>query len=274
MSIKIDGIPISDFNLKCELSHDHPALPSTRDYTAGISGRNGAYDYGADLEPKPFNLPMKLGNIQSSAELAVAIRAFTQLLLDPKGNPRTFKLSFDYEPEKWYMARYSGSLPIDRLVRMGKFNLPLTAFDPAAYAAPNAYDISRQYDKGLAYDTGLIYPNPSSFQWLYTRHYSAVYNHSYYETPLKLVIKGSCTNPKITNMTTGTYIKITEALSNEDELIIDAKTFTVVKNKTINLIDDYTGDFIQLVQGTNGFSFESDSEPNATVTFEWNHLFL
>jgi phage-related protein len=274
MSIKIDGRPISDFKLKCELLHDHPALPSTRDYTVELSGRHGAYDYGADFGPRPFNLPMKLHGVRSNAELAAAITEFKKALLDSTGRPKTIKLSFDYEPDKWYMARYSGSLPIDRLVVMGKFILPLTAYDPAAYAAANAYDISRQYDTGLQYDAGLIYPNPPSFQWLYTRQYSSLYNHSYYKTPLKIIIKGSCTHPKITNIDTGTYIKITETLSANDELIIDAANFTVVKNKTVNLLSKYTGDFIQLVQGANGFSFESDSTPNATVTLEWNHLFL
>jgi predicted phage tail component-like protein len=274
-TITIDGVEIEEYGFTALLEHDHP-FPSTRDKTITIPGRYGEYDLGAELGPRPFSIQLRARKELSMYDLQRRIRQFTKALLDPYGRPKTVKLVFNYEPDKFYYVRYSGSMPIQRLVRFAEFSLPLVAYDPFAYAPFDAYDPKEPmlYDTGLTYDSGLIYPNPSSFQWLYARHYSAVYNHSYYETPLKFIIKGSCTNPKITNMTTGKSITITETLSTNDELIIDASNFTVVKNKTVNLLSKYSGDFIQLVEGTNGFSFESDTVPSATVTFEWYHRFL
>lgn len=274
MSIKIDGIPISQYNLKCELSHDHPALPGTRDYTEQIPGMFGAYDYGADMSVKEFSLPMKIENVNSNSELALAMREFTKALLDPTGRPKTVKLSFDYEPEKWYMARYSGSMPLDRLVYRGLFTLPLTAFDPAAYALSSAYDSNQDYNGDDVYNGESYYPNTQSFNWIYTKHYTGVYNHSFYESPMKFIIKGACLNPKITHTETGKTLTLTETLSSTDEVIIDSKAFTIVKNKTVNLLRKYSGDFFQLVEGNNSFVFESETVPNAVVTLDWNHRFM
>jgi phage-related protein len=127
MSIRLDNIPISEYNLKCELEHDHPALFSTRDYSNEIPGMPGAHDFGADRGPKPFNLPIKIFNVSSNNEIALAMRKFTTALVNPDGTLKTVKLSFDYEPEKFYMARYSGNLPLQRLVYQGVFNLPLNS---------------------------------------------------------------------------------------------------------------------------------------------------
>lgn len=276
MSLTIDGKHISELNLQLLRDHQNPAAPSTRDNVMTIPGMHGAYDFGASLGAREFNLPVHLKLKNEYETLSSAIRKVMAVFIDPYGKPKTVKLIFDYEPDKYYMVRYSGNIPINRLFSMGKFELPLTAYDPHAYANSNAYDPKdkQDYDKGLQYDSGIVYPNTQGFKWLYPLHYSGVFNYSYYATPFKVIVKGRCKNPKITNLNTGAWVQISETFNDSDQFIIDAKTWTVVKNGTTNLLTKYKGDFIQLIEGENGFKFESETIPSAQVKFEWNHLFL
>lgn len=276
MGVTIDGKTLNQLGLAMLKEHQHPAAPSTRDYTISIPGMAGAYDFGSDLGVRQFTLPLLVKPQPNENALALKVREIMKTFFDQYGKPRTIKLIFDYEPDKYYNVRYSGSLDMSRFKTMTKIVFPLTAFDPYAYALSSAYDSKNKqnYDTGLKYDNGLMYPNTQNFQWLYSTHYSGVHNYSYYETTLKIIIKGRCKNPKITNLKTGKWIQINETFADADQLIIDTKTWTVVKNGTINLLAKYTGDFIQLVEGDNSFLFESETPPSAQVSFEWNHLFL
>lgn len=117
-----------------------PILPSTVDRILPIPGSHGAWDFGSDLGPKPFGLECAFvtGN---SMELQQKIFEFASDLLDSMGRPRTLELIFEVAPDRTYHVRYSGSLSIDRLVGMGRFTLPLVAFDPFAYGAEQVTDV-------------------------------------------------------------------------------------------------------------------------------------
>jgi phage-related protein len=278
MSIKIDDVPISQYNLKCELNHDHPALPGTRDYTEEIPGMHGAYDYGADMGVRTFHLPMKLQSVNSNNQLALAMREFIKILVDSTGRPKTVKLSFEYEPEKWYMVRYSGSLPLQRLIHRGLFTLPLTAFVPYAYAESTAYS-----------------DNPLKVVWNTNGMVVTLINHSPIETPIQMRIRGSVLNPKVTNLTTYKSIQVNEQFTTTlGDLIVDSHNFTVQRIKKdneiyflsgsfpaktsevitkANLLSRYVGDFIFLVPGENTLYFEG-TNINTNIYFDWKHRFL
>lgn len=134
MSLTIDGKHISELNLQLLRDHQNPATPSTRDNVMTIPGMHGAYDFGASLGVREFNLPVHLKLKDEYETLSTAIRKVMAVFIDPYGKPKTVKLIFDYEPDKYYMVRYSGNIPINRLFSMGKFELPLTAYDPHAYS--------------------------------------------------------------------------------------------------------------------------------------------
>ncbi|MGY6314135.1 distal tail protein Dit [Bacillus cereus] len=134
MSLTIDGKHISELNLQLLRNHQNPAAPSTRDSIMAIPGMHGAYDFGASLGVREFRLPVHLKVKNEYETLSSAIRKVMAVFIDPYGKPKTVKLIFDYEPDKYYMVRYSGNIPINRLFSMGKFELPLTAYDPHAYS--------------------------------------------------------------------------------------------------------------------------------------------
>ena len=64
-------------------------------------------------------------------------RTFSALLLDGDGKPIDVALVFTKEPNKTYTVRYSGNMPLNRLIggAKGYFSLPLIAADPFSYGA-------------------------------------------------------------------------------------------------------------------------------------------
>lgn len=270
--ITLDGKTDADLNLIVLAEGEDIFTPSTRDRSVNVPGRNGAYDFGADLGVLEFNIPMMLKGGATLADTQKQIREIAKILLDQDGKPRTFELRWDYEPEKYYTVRYAGSLSLERILKMGKFVLPLVAYDPAAYATSTAYDEAPgQYDTGLQYDSGLMYENYSTFNWQYSKQYFGTYNYSYYKTPVKITIQGAVINPRITNQMTDETIYL-PTLTATDTLEVDMEKYTVKKNG-LNALKDYRGSFFVLVSGDNSLLFDGGS-PNATVIIEWKHKFL
>lgn len=128
----IGGKTFAELGLEIEPEYQRPMAAPTRDYTLEIPNRHGAWDFGADLGPKPFSLPCHLTE-ETAAGLQAAIDQVANHLFDATGRPRTLKLVFEEDPEKYTMVRFSGSLPINRIFGIGKFTLPLIAYDPFKY---------------------------------------------------------------------------------------------------------------------------------------------
>ncbi len=110
-------------------------LPATRDYTAVIAGRHGAYDFGADLQFKGFLFNCWMPQGLDDATIEATILALNAHLLDNWGKPRTLELIFDWQTDKHYNVRYSGGQGIDTGQAMArrKFTLPLIAYEPFAF---------------------------------------------------------------------------------------------------------------------------------------------
>ena len=289
---KLGDKAAKDLNLIFEYESERPIAPNTRDSTMVIDGKAGAWDFGAERDVLSFNL--QCGAIRKDrAALQQTVRALSAHLFDARGRPRTMKLTFEYEPEKWYYVRYSGSLPINRIVGVGEFTLPLTAFDPDAYAEANAYDETYQYDTGVQYDSGLIYPNTASFHWQYFRHMSSLYNYGNLNTGLRVFIEGAVSSPNLTHFQTGEKIAFNVTLDKDEALIIDSDTFTAVKctvesetyyvmaqyparyveyEDAVSVIGRKRGDFFQLIPGENGLIF-GGVNPDAVVKYMWYNKF-
>lgn len=146
MSLTIDGKSLNQLGLALLPGFQHPAAPPIRDYTVSIPGRPGAYYFGSDIDPLEFNLPLIIKPQEDRYRLSAAIRKMVSVFIDSYGKPKRIKLIYDYEPDKYYLAQYSGSLPIDRYFRMGKFELPLIAYDPHAYSVLQSTEEIRWQD--------------------------------------------------------------------------------------------------------------------------------
>ena len=104
-----------------------PILPYTRDRFLPVPGRDGAYDFGRDLEPLEFEMRFMFegSTLAQTMEYSHAIAAWL--------NADEVKvLSFDDEPGKRYMARPIKRVWVDRAAKIGIADA--TFIVPAGYA--------------------------------------------------------------------------------------------------------------------------------------------
>lgn len=110
-----------------------PGLPGTVDRTLTIPGRHGQYDFGAELNVRPFVLDCAFLT-KDAFTLQQKVMELSRFLVDSYGKPRNLKLRFRERPGQHFNVRFVGSFDIDRIIGTGVFSLPFTAFDPFAYA--------------------------------------------------------------------------------------------------------------------------------------------
>ncbi|SDD26855.1 Phage tail protein [Paenibacillus sp. UNCCL117] len=114
-------------------------LPSTRDKSVAIPGKNGELDYGADMHPRLFVLECAFA-ARNSLELQLRIEGLARLMVDSYGRPRTVELVFNAHPDRSYSVRYSGAFTIERIAGLGKFSLPLTAYEPYSHGLEQLWE--------------------------------------------------------------------------------------------------------------------------------------
>jgi predicted phage tail component-like protein len=148
----LDGMSPQEMGLKTLRESQRPILPPTVDRSYTVPYMHGAYDFGADLAPLPLVLECAF-NERNPYQLQRRISALSEFLLDGDGSPRTVPLIFELLPDRHYMVRYSGQLPINRAAGLGKFSLPFTAFDPYAYSIFDSDDIN--VDTPILVDTAI-----------------------------------------------------------------------------------------------------------------------
>jgi len=114
-----------------------PVLPQTRDHYVDIPGRHGRKLFGSDLGAREIVLDLVVIDATTPETLQSLTRTFSEVLLDQDGHPEDVALVFTKEPNKTYTVRYSGNMPLQRLIggSLGYFSLPLIAADPFAYGA-------------------------------------------------------------------------------------------------------------------------------------------
>lgn len=110
-----------------------------------IPYRNGAYDFGGDVAERVITIPLAFANATNRTDLQTKVRTFMAFLVDATSKPRDIKLQFDYELDKYYTARLSAEVDIERIFHTGEFELELTVFDPNAYATLTQYNEAYYY---------------------------------------------------------------------------------------------------------------------------------
>ena len=114
-----------------------PVLPGSRDRKLEIPGQSGVRLFSSDLEARQIVLDLVMIDSTTPETLQSLTRTFSALLLDGDGKPIDVALVFTKEPNKTYTVRYSGNMPLNRLIggAKGYFSLPLIAADPFSYGA-------------------------------------------------------------------------------------------------------------------------------------------
>lgn len=139
--ITLDDKHIEEFGFRAYLEHEHQAVPEIRSKTIEIPGRPGRWNFGSELGVRHFTIPLK-NTDDGQVELQQKQNALVAFLFDEFGQPRPFKLIFDYEPDKHYIAEISSSIvPSNAIYIFRTMGLPLVAHDPYRYSNINADEV-------------------------------------------------------------------------------------------------------------------------------------
>ena len=95
---------------------------------------HGAHNFGSFIEPRQLTASIGIPNQATISDVQVIVRKIASMLLDQYGKPKEVTLKYDYEPDKHYKAKFSGSININRILDSGIFPIPFTAYDPYAYS--------------------------------------------------------------------------------------------------------------------------------------------
>ncbi|WFB57469.1 distal tail protein Dit [Paenibacillus sp. BR1-192] len=139
--LTLDGVTPKSLGMGVFRRTQRPILSSTVDTIVTVPGMHGAYDFGATMGPKQFELECAFFS-KNHIELQQRVSALAAFLLDGDGRPRTMPIIFANQPDRQYMVRYLGDLQIDRISGLGTFTLPFTAFDPFAYSTYWSHEIN------------------------------------------------------------------------------------------------------------------------------------
>ncbi|MCM3665506.1 phage tail family protein [Mesobacillus subterraneus] len=158
--VKLDGYSPDEFGLVFLKDHYHPATPEMRNRTMTIPGMPGEWDFGSEWGSRPFNLPFAVIEYDRY-ELQRKLRAFVAFLMDAYGKPREIRLSFDYEPDKYYSVKVAGKVDVERAIHTGQFSLSLIAHKPMAnFIVPTdeiSWDSDIPFTADISLDSQYVY---------------------------------------------------------------------------------------------------------------------
>lgn len=109
-----------------------PGLPDTVDRTLNIPGRNGSYNFGADIGARTFvyDCAMITKNYMALQQAVMGLAAH---LVNSYGKPRKLELRQRERPNQAFTVQLTGSFDPERIIGLGMFSLSLIAHDPFAY---------------------------------------------------------------------------------------------------------------------------------------------
>ena len=257
-----------DFGLIALLDHEHPMTPEFERKTMHVPVRSGQWDFGSEIKAKTFNLPLGLKDIDR-IRLQQKLNSFVAFLHDEFGQQREIKMTFDYEPDKFYMVKLASAITPERLINFSRFILPFVADDGYKFATANQYDPELAIYYGQV-EPGDYYDNPQSFKWQYERHYSGINNYSSLNADFAIEIVGTVTNPSVTNLNTNQTLTLPSI--NNGKIVIDGKRFVVIKDGQ-DILEGSNYNFFHIQPGEVGFLFEGEN-PSAIVNYRWLHKFM
>lgn len=267
-NVWIDDVLLQDeFEADVLLNSEEPALPALRNLSVTVPGRHGAYDFGAYFEPREFTLNIVFKR-QDYADLKRDIRKLNRMLIDEYSRPKTLKLRFGDEVDKYYNVRVTQAIPVERAAERGFITLGLTAFDPYAYSTVMADEvvwgseiITFEYNYLLGMGgTGGGFKVTSP-------HTIPIYVDGESLRPI-IEIDGSANG--LTISANGKSFKLPNFSATE--WIIDGENFVVKRNGAEDL-SAMSGDFIELLHGDNNVTI-TGTAMNFDITIKYRDKYI
>lgn len=244
--------------------------------TQGVN-QDGCNAEDALLEPRQISLQVTIRT--RDREKLYQLRRKIFRIINPKTyNPKTGKrgelllyYTNDYKKYRIY-GRVEDSVDFaSRKANHDKTTISFLCVDPYWLDEHNSLEDIKNTSGGLTFPLVL----PTTFG--NTFYYKNIDNKGDTDTPVKIIYTGPAVNPKITNKTTGEFIKVNRTIDEAERLVID----TGDGRQTVNLetphgtIDvyndiDINSTFFNLIVGKNLIEYSSDSEISKdTVSIEY-----
>ncbi len=267
-NVWIDDVLLqAEFGADVLLASAEPALPSMRNISVSVPGRHGAYDFGAYFEPREFTLSIALKR-QSYAGLKQELRRLNRLFIDEYARPKTVKLRFGDEVDKFYYVRITSGIDVDRAAERGFIDVGLTAFDPYAY--------STVFSDEVLWGSEVI-----TFEWYYLLGMDGTGGGFKVTSPqsIPIYVDGESLRPVIeidgsanglTISANGKSFKLPNFSATK--WVINGENYSVTRNGADDL-SAMTGDFIELMHGDNSVSI-SGSDLNFNLTIKYRNKYI
>jgi len=267
MSVWIDNTYLPNIGVTVLAGGSEPALPSTRDRSIQIAGRHGAYDLGADLDVRQFEIPCAISGIRDHGLISAKAREVARLFVDNYGRPKTVKLRFETEPDRFYYARFSGNLPLEKVAYTAKFTLMLTAYDPLAKSTTEINDdIIMDSDVSVLADITL----DASYSYTVTSAQTiSIINDGALVVRPAITITGSATTLSLS--VNGKSFTLRNFSSKTFE--INGENYTV-KSGGVNTLSEMIGDFLELMPGKNNIVVSGSSDMNVEISFRFYNQYI
>lgn len=258
-----------EYNVWLARSNFH-LMPPTRDRFASLVGRPGDLDLGFDYDARSISLECVI-HAESEQELRQRAREVASWL-DPRAGAQ--QLILDSEPDKYYMARCSGTSEVEIVARQGRFTVPFRASDPFAYAV-EAKQI--EWDAPYGGQTSLQNAGSAPCPLVITLKAPSAASTEYAATGLGVTNYGAAGGaPQTAGVTLsidGVSVTYTGNIGPGDTVVIDTGNYTVTLNGQ-NALQYWQGDFPQLQPGENIVAEFDTLGAGTSVTFEYRERWL
>jgi phage-related protein len=262
---KVDGITFSSLGLGLK-NHNIPVLPDTKDYTLDIAGRDGSVDFGSVYGARPFSLECVLMADDPTTDYQVKVAALA-VIFNAKRGDQAF--TFDDRPGIRYIGRYSGTMPIEKLIFDGNVSIPIKMNDPFPESLQDTS--AKEYGQGLEYGQSLEY-STHSVQVTSSSQAIPIQNDGNVEATPFIRITGAFTNLSLSDGFNNLILTDTAISSDVYEIDCNFDKFTVKKNG-LNAYAKSNGVFFLLKPGLTTF-ISNSTNPNFKIEFVFRHKYL
>ncbi|MED4052933.1 phage tail family protein [Niallia taxi] len=266
MATKLGDYTFEDFGLIEEFGHVHPSIPEISENTLAIPGRRGLLSFGTNVGAKHFSFPVKVF-VSDRYERQRSKNKLVAFLFDEYMQPREFKLVFDYEPDKYYIAKISNQITPEMLFQMDQFDVSLVANDPTKYFLVDADEIRMGSHIPVR-----SHVRPARHSFVITNNQTVkLMNDGNLAIRPRISISGTATSLTVRNTKNNKTFKMTNIIATKP-IIIEGNTYMVTEGG-VDTFSKLLGDFIDLIPGENNISITGEGI-NLDISFKYRTEFM
>lgn len=266
LATRLDDYTFEDFGYKERFGETNPSTPEIEEKAISIPGRPGRISFGTEIGVRQFKIPLMLIE-KSEFERQQRRNNFVAFLFDAYRQPRTFKLIFDYEPDKFYWVKVGSQLTPEMLYQMDQFELTLIANDPNKYFLIDADEIRMGSHIPVR---SHVRPAMHSFSITDNQTIKLINDGSLAIRP-RISISGTATKLAIGNLQTGQSFSMNN-ITSDKPVIVEGERYLVTEGG-VDTFSKLTGKFLDLLPGENRLPVVGENM-NLTISFKYKFQFM